>query len=120
MEDTVDLAERVRQTLATFPEQSLPLTYQQLADSLGLQPPNTIHRVAMALEQLMREDAAAERPFAAALVISRARNGLPAPGFFNLATRLDRYDGPESGDDAVRFHRQQLTAALLERGQGDG
>lgn len=120
MEDIVDLAERVRQTLKALPEQALPLTYQQLADRLGLQPPNTIHRVAMALEQLMREDAAAERPFVAALVISRARNGLPAPGFFDLATRLERYDGPESGGDAARFHRQQLTAALLGRGAGDG
>jgi len=30
----------------------------------------------------MEEDAAPDRPFIAALAISKARGGLPAPGFF--------------------------------------
>jgi hypothetical protein len=33
-----------------------------------------------ALERLMEEDAAADRPFIAALAISKARGGLPGPG----------------------------------------
>ena len=43
-------------------------------------PPRSIHRVTEALERLMEEDAAADRPFIAALDISKARGGLPAPG----------------------------------------
>jgi hypothetical protein len=44
-------------------------------------PPHSIHQVTEALERLMEEDAAADRPFIAALVISKTRDGLPAPGF---------------------------------------
>ena len=86
------------------------LTYQELARTLGLRPPNTIHRVVQALELSMREDAAAVRPFIAARVISRVRGGLPAPGFFDLATRLGLHDGSEHGERARAFHRAQLDA----------
>lgn len=84
------------------------LTYQGLARALDLKPPHTIHRVIQALEWTMREDAAAGRPFIAARVISRTRGGLPAPGFFDLATRLGRHDGSESGAAARAFHEGQL------------
>jgi hypothetical protein len=81
-----------------------------LARALGLKPPHTIHRVIQALEFTMREDAAAGRPFIAARVISRTRGGLPAPGFFDLATRLGCHDGSESGAAARVFHEAQLRA----------
>jgi hypothetical protein len=58
----------------------------------------------------MREDHALGRPFVAARVISRARGGLPAPGFFVLASALGRHDGSEAGEGARRFHAQQLQA----------
>jgi hypothetical protein len=48
----------------------------------------------------MEEDAAADRPFIAALVISRVRGGLPAPGFFNCARRLGRFAGDPEGQAA--------------------
>ena len=38
----------------------------------------------------MEEDAEADRPFIAALTISKARGGLPAPGFFGCDRRLGR------------------------------
>lgn len=57
----------------------LPITYQKVAKGLLPAPPNTIHQVTEALEQLMAEDAAADRPFLSAMVISKARSGLPAP-----------------------------------------
>ncbi len=91
----------------------VPLTYQQLADRLQLQPPLTIHRVVQALEWTMREDAAAGRPFIAALVVSRARGGLPAPGFFDLAKRLGRYQGGERGPAARAFHADQFYASCV-------
>ncbi|MGQ7243167.1 hypothetical protein ACUN9V_06845 [Salinicola sp. V024] len=67
------------------------MTYQQLAEALGLQPPRTIQRVAQALESLMHQDAQQNRPFVAALVVSRRGEGLPAQGFFDLAVELGRF-----------------------------
>jgi hypothetical protein len=43
----------------------------------------TPFRVTEALKYLMEEDAAADRPFIAALVISRARGACRRPGSFN-------------------------------------
>jgi hypothetical protein len=98
----------VRATLLELGDTTL--TYQALARALGLKPPHTIHRVIQALEISMREDAAGGRPFIAARVVSRTRGGLPAPGFFDLATRLGCHDGSESGAAARVFHEAQLRA----------
>lgn len=67
------------------------MTYQQVASALSLTPPRTIAQVTQSLEQLMREDAAQEKPFIAALVVSRRGEGLPAEGFFELAVALGRF-----------------------------
>jgi len=91
-------------------------TYQQVAQALGLQPPNTIHRVALALEALMDEDAAAGRPLLAAVVISRTREGQPAPGFFARARALGRHDGPDTGPRTATFHREELAAVHARYG----
>ena len=106
------LARRLRAYLAT---QHLTITYQQAAKGLLLLPPNTIHQVAEALEQSMAEDAAADRPFIAAMVISNHRGGLPAPGFFDCAARLGRFSGDASGADARVFHALELNAVLALR-----
>jgi hypothetical protein len=45
------------------------------------------------------------------MVVSRAREGLPAPGFFAKARALGRYQGPETGPEAARFHREEMAAA---------
>ena len=50
--------------------------------------PHKIHRLTAWLEQLMAEDHDNERPLRAAVVISKARGGLPAPGFFDKAKEL--------------------------------
>lgn len=89
--DNDSLAEQARTVLETAPEAMLPMTYQQLAETLALRPPRTIQRVALALEQLMREDAKQGRPFIAALIVSRRGEGFPAKGFFELAVELGRF-----------------------------
>jgi hypothetical protein len=109
-EDTAALAAQARAQLMALPAAAAPLTYQALARALALKPPYTIHRLILALEHTMREDQARDRPFIAARVISRARGGLPAPGFFVLATELGRHDGTETGAGAQHFHAQQLQA----------
>ena len=106
------LARRLRAHLQAIASQRLPITYQEAAKGLLLSPPNTIHQVTEALEQLMAEDAAAIRPFIAAMVISKTRGGLPAPGFFDCAARLGRFSGNATGPEAGMFHAVELNAAL--------
>ena len=72
---------RVRAFLENVAKRRIPITYQELAKALQILPPHSIHQLTEALERLMEEDAAADRPFIAALAISKARGGLPAPGF---------------------------------------
>jgi hypothetical protein len=68
---------RVRAFLENVAKRQTPITYQELTKALQILPPHSIHRVTEALEHLMEEDAAADRPFIAALAISKARGGLP-------------------------------------------
>src|SRR5258708_20836101 len=82
---------RVRAFLENFAKRRIPITYQELAKALQILPPHTIHRGPEALERLMEEDAAPDRPFIAALATSKARAGLPSPGFFECAHLLGRF-----------------------------
>jgi hypothetical protein len=70
----------VRGFLENVAKRRTCISYQELAKALHILPPHSIHRVTEALERLMEEDAAAGRPFIAALAISKARGGLPRPG----------------------------------------
>ena len=106
------LARRARTYLQRIAARREPVTYKALAEALELTPPNTIHRVAEALEWLMREDAANQHPFIAALVISRARGGLPAPGFFDIAKELGRFHGDPSGPAAAESYGAMFVAAV--------
>ena len=107
---------RVRAFLENFAKRRIPITYQELAKALQILPPHSIHRVTEALERLMEEDAAADRPFIAALVVSKARGGLPAPGFFECARRLGRFAGDPDGQDAWSFHAAELNAVFARWG----
>jgi hypothetical protein len=60
----------------------------------------------------MEEDAEAGRPFIAALVLSKARRGLPAVGFFDCARRLGRFTGDSNGVEARSFYATELNAAV--------
>ena len=61
------LKERLRQALIDPSQAGNPTTYKELADGLGLELPQTIHRIVVALEILMADDVAAGRPMLAAL-----------------------------------------------------
>ena len=113
MADSPSLSTRIRRLLETAPRETLPLTYQQLAEALGLQPPRTIQRVAQALETLMREDAQQRRPFIAALVVSRRGEGLPAQGFFDLAVALRRF--PADPAQQIEAWRQEFERVLAAK-----
>ena len=107
---------RVRAFLKNFAKRQIPITYQELAKALQIVPPHSIHQVTEALERLMEEDAAADRPFIAALAISKMRGGLPAPGFFGCARRLGRFAGDPDGQDARSFHAAELDCVLARWG----
>ena len=64
------------------------ITYNALAATANMTGPHKIHRLTSLLEQLMAEDHHNDRPLRAAVVISKARGGLPAPGFFDKAKEL--------------------------------
>ncbi|MEY8095896.1 hypothetical protein AB9F29_00560 [Falsihalocynthiibacter sp. S25ZX9] len=106
------LALRVRSLLCRVAEQAPPITYQGLAKALDLSPPNTIHQLTVALECLIEEDVAAARPLIAALVVSKARDGLPAPGFFDCARRFGRFDGDPSGPESSAFYAAEFDKAV--------
>ena len=106
----------LRAFLENVAKRRILITYQELANALRILPPNSIHRVTEALERLMEEDAAAERPFIAALAMSKARGGLPAPGFFGCARRLGRFAGDPDGQDAWSFHAAELNAVFARWG----
>ena len=110
--DIQTIAVRLRKHLQKIAERRVPTTYQELAKALGLTAPHTIHQVTEALEHLMAEDAATDRPFIAAIAISKVRGGLPAPGFFDRARRLGRFAGDAAGPEAWAFHALEFNAAV--------
>ena len=111
---------RARAFLESVAKRQILITYQELANALQILPPHSIHRVTEALERLMEEDAAADRPFIAALAISKAGGGLPGPGFFDCARRLGRFAGDPDGQDARTFHAAELNAVVAYwGGSGD-
>lgn len=85
------------------------LTYHAAAQAIGLAPPHVIQQIAALLESLMDEDAAQGRPFRAALVVSRAGDGLPGPGFFEKAAQLGRFT--EASGAPAAYHAAECAAA---------
>jgi hypothetical protein len=103
----LDLETRLRRDLAPLARMGATLSYIQAARAMEIGPPGAIQTLTAALERLMAEDAAAGRPFLAAVVVSPRRGGVPAPGFFETAAALGR--GPEAGAEAA-FHAAELRA----------
>ena len=84
---TDGLTESLTARLADLAALNQTTHYGALARDLGLTGPATIARLTDALELLMDQDAAANRPLRAALVTAR-NSTLPAPGFFAKAATL--------------------------------
>ncbi len=84
---------------------SLPQRLRSHLKVLAARRETTTYRdLAKALEVLMHKDHEDGAPFIAALVVSKARSGVPAPGFFQLARSLGRYGGPDAGPEAEAYH----------------
>lgn len=100
------IAERVRRHLEALPPSTPTISYGALARALGYRLPGSVRKVTRALEDTMHEDARAGRPFIAARAVSRAGNGLPGKGFFDLARELER--GPREGESEREFHAHEV------------
>lgn len=111
------LKERLRQALIDQVRTGNPTTYKELADRLGLEPPQIIHRVGEALETLMEDDVAAGRPMLAALCVSKMQPGVPARGFFLAAQVLGVFSGDPTGPEARAFHAIELQRVLAFYGR---
>lgn len=118
--DADALSSRMRSHLVLRATRAQSITYAMLADALDVRPPNRIHQVTEALETLMAEDAGNGHPFIAALVISAHRRGVPAPGFFETAHALGRFDGPADGPEAIAFHHRAFAEAIAFWGTSVG
>ena len=100
------------QLLMTMIKYKRQITYNQLATAAGLTGPHRIHRLTSWLEQTMTEDQKCGRPLRAAVVISKARDGLPAPGFFAFAEQLGiQLDKPDRAA-AYQAYLNQLYQTL--------
>jgi len=102
---------RLRAALEQARRERRTVTYLQAADAVGVEPPQRIHKLSRLVEILLKQDVDAGEPPLAALVVSRVRGGLPAPGFFDRAVRLGIFDGR----DPARFHAS-LLASLFDPG----
>ena len=109
------LARRLCAYLQALATRRLPITYREAAKGLLLLPPDTIHQVTEALEQLMAEDAAADRPFIAPMVISKWRGRLASTGLLRLcgSARTLRRRCNGSGRKGISCGRVQRDARLV-------
>lgn len=106
-----ELSHVVRACLMRLAAERQTASYHDLAVMAGVPPPHRIHRLTQLLENMIREDHAAGRPLLAACAVSRAQNGIPGPGFFQLLQTLGRYRGADRGAEAAACHEAELRVA---------
>ena len=80
------------------------VTYAELADAAGITGKHRVSRLTAWLEAELEREVGAGARLLSARVISRARSGIPAPGFFLKCAELGIYDGPPEGPQALAFH----------------
>ena len=81
---------RVRAFLENVAKRQIPITYQELTKALQILPPHSIHQVTEALERLMEEDAAADRPPSARRVAAYRRPGSSTAPDVSVGSRAIR------------------------------
>jgi hypothetical protein len=100
-----ELQQRLRGYLGGLARQGETISYRQLAMLLEIPSPMAIRSLALALEDVIREDAAiGVFPSVACLAVSQANPTIPRAGFFILLRELDLYSGADEGSAAEIFH----------------
>jgi len=82
--------------------------YLAVARALAVRPPHHLRKVMRSLEELASRHHAAGQPLLSALVVSRVRAPIPAPGFFAHLATLGAYAGAEEGEEARRWHQAEI------------
>ena len=88
--------EKLKARLAELAALGQTITYGDLAREMALPAP-AIQTLTIMLENLMEQDAAAGRPFLAAMLEGRLGDGLPSLGFFEKAAELDANQTSDPG-----------------------
>ena len=104
MTEDHDWQHRAEMALAAAAAAERLITYAELADAAGIAGRHRINRLTTWLEARLETEVRDGAPMLSARVISRARGGLPAPGFFMKCGELGLYDGPPDGPPAYAFH----------------
>ena len=112
------LQAELRCILIGLAEQGRTIVYRDLARAANIPPPQTIHKLTGTLEDMVRDDHAEGRPLLAALAIGRGPEGIPGPGFFQLAALLGRYEGEDRGAAAQAFHQAEVIRVFDYWGAG--
>ena len=96
--------ELIRAELIGLARRRETITYGILGHKFGLDVGETEQRnhVSNLLDDINRDELRAERPMLSSIVVS-AGSGMPGSGYFNLARRLELYDG---NDDRAFWEEQ--------------
>ena len=84
------------------------ITYGNLAKEVNIPPPNTIKKLTSWLEDITIERTKLKKPLISALVVSKSDGKLPARGFFLFCKKIGIYNGKETGNEALRWHKNIL------------
>lgn len=98
----------LRRVLIAYAQQQRTIDYKTLTNQLGITPPNSIHKTTALLEACQQDDALLCQPQLAAIVISKASDPIPRPGFFQTLKKLGVYRGAEQGSEAQMWHQNEL------------
>lgn len=107
MTDLVD-TNLVRKTLKKLCAGRQVITYKDLANQLGLQPPQSIQQLVHLLESCQEDDAALQQPQIVSVVVQKTGMNYPRAGYFQKLTELGLYLGPDQGLEAQMWHQNEL------------
>ena len=115
----IDPSSRIAEILKATARSGGTITYREIADGAEIPSPRRIQTITRALEDSIRADHAAGRPLLAAVAVSRAGDGLPGAGFFQLCGEIGLYFGPDNGPQAKLFHAMELRRLRAAVAAGD-
>ncbi len=106
-EKVTDLTTAAEQLLRQNARNLECMSYQAFAEKLGVTTSPIIAQVTALLEQSITRDNARNQPVFAALVVQK-KGDIPRPGFFQALYELGVCDKLLMGEDAIKWHQNEL------------
>jgi len=95
--------EMIYAILIQLAKKKTTIFYSELGNHIGLKPGNYLgFKLGSILDQINRDEHKHGKPMLSAVVITK-QNGIPAPGFFDLAKELKGFSG-----DKIDFWNHEL------------